>query len=83
MQDVQRALRFCSSIGNRCTIASRQHAHAMLKSFPKASAQPQSSLHDLVLATILELQPMNTIEVHDDRPMNTNKLFVPQFALEF
>src|SRR5258708_1185087 len=65
--------------------ASRHGAHAILKPLPEASAQPQSTLgfqYDLVLASVLEFQPMDPIEVHDDRAVNADKLFVAQVPLK-
>src|SRR5262249_9128639 len=48
-------------------------------------AQAQSHLglqYDLVLTTGLKLESVNPIEVHDDRAVNTNELFITQVFLE-
>jgi hypothetical protein len=66
-------------------LPTRKRAQTILKALPKASAQPQSRLgpqDDLVLATVLEFQTANSIEVHDDRAVNTNEPFIAQVALQ-
>src|SRR6266702_4698898 len=67
-------------------LVSRHRLHALLNQLPEASAQLQADLgfqYDLVLASVLDYQPMNPIEVHDDRAVNATKPLVAQVLLEF
>src|ERR1700693_2573291 len=64
-------------------IASRHCAHAILQTLAKAPAQPQSNLgfqYDLVVAAGLQFQPMNPVEVHDDRTVYTHELVFVQVS---
>ena len=50
-------------------VTSRRRAQKILQALAKASAQLQSDLgfqYDLVLTCVLQLEPNNPIEVHDD-----------------
>ena len=58
---------------------------AILQSPAITPAQAQANLglqYDLVFAAALKLQTRNSLEVHDQRAMNAQKLLITQVALE-
>jgi hypothetical protein len=74
----------CKRLQYLYPLARLHRVKPILKSLAKASAQPQVHFgfqDNLVVASILQFQPMNPIEPYNDRAVNTDKSFLAQVAL--